>query len=133
MNPIDITSLDDRQLAETVIALCIEVAEEIGCGHKQAIYEKALIAAFREAGLRGDRQVPVQLVYRGTPVGEFLADIIVEERIIMMVRAVRWLTNEEELQLQSILKCSEFRVGLLVNVANPKLEWKGVVDTPGQI
>ena len=108
MNPIDITKLDDRQLAETVFALCIEVAEEIGCGHTQPIYEKALIAAFREAGLRGDRQVRIQLVYRGTPVGEFLSDIVVEERISMMVRAVRVLTNEEELQLQSLLKFSNF-------------------------
>ena len=77
------------KLREQVLGACFEVSNELGIGFLESVYEKALVIALQDRGLNTSRQVPIEVSFRGKDVGEFLADIIVEEELIVELKAVK--------------------------------------------
>jgi GxxExxY protein len=86
------------------------------------VYEKSLLHELELQGLRADGQRALEVSYKGTPVGLYVADILVEDRIVVELKAVESLTKAHEAQLLNYLKASGNRVGLLVNFTHPKAE-----------
>lgn len=72
--------------------------------------------------MRAESQRALEVTYKGAPVGLYVADILVEARIVVELKAVKSLTNAHDAQLLNYLKASGKRVGLLVNFRNPKAE-----------
>ncbi|MDW8241532.1 MAG: GxxExxY protein, partial [Acidobacteriota bacterium] len=116
-----------KELTEKIIAACIEVSNELGSGFLESVYERALLIALAEKGLTAQAQVPLQVVFRGHVVGEFYADILVERRVVIELKAAKALTSEHEAQLLNYLKATGIKVGLLVNFGKPRLEWRRLV------
>ena len=112
--------LDD--LTEQVIAACFEVANELGVGFLESVYEKALLIALRDKGLGSRSQVPLQVRFRQEGVGDFFADIIVEEQVLLELKAVKALATEHVAQVLNYLRGTDLKVGLLINFGTPKLE-----------
>lgn len=83
--------------------------------------------ALRDSGLRAQAHPPLTVEYRGQMVGEFYPDVLVEGKIIVELKAVKALAPEHEAQVLNYLKASGIRVGLLVNLGSPRLEWKRFV------
>ena len=113
-----------KEITERIIGACYEVANELGAGFLESVYEKALLVALREKGIDAASQVPMAVSFRGQNVGEFFADIIVESKIVVEVKAVKRLLPEHSAQVINYLKATGMEVGLLVNFGGPKVEIK---------
>ena len=87
----------------------------LGAGFMESVYEQSLLIELREAGLIAEPQVGLDVYYRDSPVGRFFADIIVEDTVIVELKAVEGLTKIHEVQLVNYLVATGKSVGLLIN------------------
>jgi len=101
-----------------------EVSRELGAGFLEKVYENALMTEFTLQGLRAESQVPVKVEYKGAKVGDYCADIVVEEKVLLELKAVEFLNKSHEAQLLNYLKATGIKIGLLVNFTFPKAEIK---------
>jgi GxxExxY protein len=112
------------ELTSRVLEAAFEVANELGARFLESVYERALILALREKGLSVASQVPLTVRFRGEPVGQFYADLVVEDRVIVELKAAKALLPEHLAQVINYLKATGIEVGLLLNFGNPKLEYR---------
>jgi GxxExxY protein len=104
------------------------VSNALGIGFLEGVYQRALLVALQELGLQVDAQLPLTVKFRNHVVGEFYADIVVEGRLILELKAVSNLIPEHRAQLMNYLRASGIRVGLLINFGRPKLQWERLVN-----
>lgn len=125
-----------EDLTGRAIGVCYEVANELGHGFLEPVYQKALAMALEQEGLRVAQQAPLKVSFRGEIVGEFLADIVVEDTVILELKAVSALASEHSAQLINYLKAGAQDVGLLVNFGRPSIEvkrcWRPKATAPEQ-
>ena len=113
-----------QELTKTILEACFEVSNELGSGFLESVYQKALEIALQQKGLTIQTQVPIDVIFRGETVGHFVADLLVEKRVIVEIKAITALTAAHKAQVINYLKATGIQVGLLVNFGNPKLEYK---------
>ncbi len=113
-----------KELTAKILEACFEVSNELDAGFLESVYEKALAIALRQKGLIAETRVPPPVRFRGENIGEFFADIIVEGKVMVELKAVKGLAAEHQAQLTDYLKATGVEVGLLVNFGRPKLEYK---------
>ena len=113
-----------HDITQTVIGCAFEVSDELGAGILESVYEKALLLALRQKGLSASLHHPIKVMFRGECVGEFFADIFVEGKVIVELKAVKALTPEHQAQVINYLNATGIEVGLLINFGNPRLEFK---------
>jgi len=114
-------------LTEAVIGSSFEVANVLGAGFLEKVYERALI---RELALRGGSakaQVSFPVCYQGQYLGEYVADMGIEEKLMVELKCVERFANEHLAQCVNDLKASGLRVALLINFRRPKVEWKRIL------
>jgi len=116
--------LKHEEITKTVIGCAFEVINELGAGFLESVYEKALLLALRQKGLSAIAQHPVKVLFRGECVGDFYADIFVEDNVIVELKAVKAIAPEHQAQTINYLNATGIEVGLLINFGNPKLEYK---------
>jgi len=116
--------MEYKELTSTILSACFEVSNELGCGFLESVYEKALVLVLREKGLRVESQVPLQVKFRGCIVGEFYPDIVVEDNVLLELKAVKKIAPEHIAQVLNYLKATEKPVGMLVNFGNAKVEYR---------
>lgn len=104
-----------KELTAPIIAAFYEVHHKLGHGFLEAVYERAMCIALSNRGLAVERQVPVAVHYDDHVVGEFLADLRVENRVMVELKACRALDSVHEAQLINYLRASSIEVGLLLN------------------
>ena len=107
-----------------ILEACFEVINELGAGFLESVYERALLIALHQKGIDAKAQVPLSVWFRGEIVGEFFADILVEDKVLMELEAVKALAPEHQAQLINYLNATGVEVGLLVNFGRPRLEYK---------
>lgn len=115
MNTDYSTKLIDHALSEKVIGAYYTVYNEFGPGFLESVYENALMIALGEADVQATQQASIQVTFHGHTVGEFRADILVDDRIIVELKTASSLTSVHEAQLINYLKATGIRVGLLFN------------------
>ena len=116
-------SYKHSNVTQQVIGAAFRVHKELGHGFLEKVYENALALELAEAGLRVEQQCPLTVAYKGTAVGEYLADIVVEKSVMVEVKAVAALDGVHEAQLLNYLKASGIEVGLLINFG-PRVQVK---------
>ena len=104
-----------------------EVNRVLGSGFLEKVYENALLVELRKRGLRAEVQVPIKVKYKGEVVGDYFADLVVEDQVIVELKVVEQLDNIHEAQLINYLKATGMKVGLLVNFRHTKAEIKRLV------
>jgi GxxExxY protein len=104
-----------------------EVNRVLGPGFLEKVYENALLVELIGRGLKAKSQVPIRISYKERIVGEYVADMLVEEKVIVELKTVEELNRVHEAQLLNYLKATGIRVGLLVNFRHPKAEIKRMV------
>jgi len=119
---------DFEELSKKIIGAAIEVHRELGPGFLESIYEQALKVEFAEHNFHFDSQKEIKIKYLGVEVGLHRLDLIVENQIILEIKAVKGLLDIHFSQLRSYLKATGLKVGLLLNFAKPILEIKRVVN-----
>ena len=117
-------------LSGRILEACFEVSNELGVGFLESVYEKSLLIALRHKGIKAHSQVPLNVYFRQEPVGDFFADVMVEDKIIIELKACKALAPEHQAQLINYLKATGIDIGLLVNFGVPKLEYKRMYRLP---
>jgi len=112
VNPIDMLH---KELTDRIIACFYKVYTNLGYGFLEKVYENAMLVELNKNGLEAISQYPVKVNYDGVSVGEYYADIIVEDKVIIELKASANLVPENILQLQNYLKATNIEVGLLLN------------------
>jgi GxxExxY protein len=108
-----------------------EVNNILGPGFLEKVYENALLVELKKRGLHAKNQVPVKVFYKGEVVGDYGADLLVEEKVIVELKTVENLDKVHEAQLLNYLKATGLHVGLLVNFKHKKADIKRMVlDLP---
>jgi GxxExxY protein len=102
-------------LTERIIRVFYEVYNELGFGFLESVYREAMRIALAEAGFRAETEVPVPVSFRGTLVGVFRADIIVDGKIIVELKTAESISKAHEAQVLHYLRASEMEVGLVMN------------------
>ncbi len=116
----------NEKLTERIIGGAIRVHRELGPGFLESIYEEALAVELRHIGLAFERQKPVPVFYRGNPVGEHRVDLLVENSVVIELKAVVSIENIHFAVLRSYLKALGLSDALLINFAGTKLGVKRV-------
>ena len=116
--------MDHADTTHAIIACAFEVSNELGSGFLESVYEKALLLALRQKGLSAQSQQAIKVMFRGVCVGDFAADILVDEKILVELKAVKALLPEHQAQTINYLKATGIDIGLLINFGNPKLEYR---------
>jgi GxxExxY protein len=104
-----------------------EVNRELGAGFLEKVYENALMVELAGRKLKAASQVPIKVRYKGVEIGEYFADIVVEEHVLLELKAVDSLQKMHEAQLLNYLKATGYKIGLLANFKYPKAEIKRFV------
>jgi GxxExxY protein len=111
-------------LSRKIIGCCLEVINELGSGFLESVYNNALYFTLKQNGLHVSKEKTFEILFRGNIIGKYHADLVVEDLIIVELKAVRALIPEFQAQLINYLKASNMPIGLLVNFGNRKLEYK---------
>jgi GxxExxY protein len=118
---------DKDCLTEQVLGAVFEVANTLGAGFLEKVYERALVIELKLRGLQAVSQASFPVVYKGQNVGEYFADILVDDDLVIELKCVDRLANEHMAQCLNYLKASGRSRCLLVNFQRPTVEWKRVV------
>ncbi len=103
------------------------VNQILGPGFLEKVYENALQVELKERGLKPASQVPLKIVYKGEIVGDYFADLVVEDSVLIELKTVEKVNKIHEAQLLNYLKATGIEVGLLINFYHPKVEIKRFV------
>ncbi len=113
-----------EELTARILSACFQVSNELGAGFLENVYQNALFIALREKGLTVLAQYPFSVMFHGESVGNYHADFLVDDLVILEIKAVSILLPEHMAQVINYLKATGVEIGLLVNFGRPKLEYK---------
>jgi len=117
-----------KELSYKIMEAVFEVHNILGPGYPEDKYEKALCREFRDRGIRYEIQKSVKVIYKGEDLGDFRLDLIVEDKIILELKAVSELNEVFEAQVYSYLKATGLKLGILINFGKKKVEYKRIVN-----
>ena len=103
------------EITEKIIGAFYEVYNKLGYGFLEKVYENALLIEFRKRRLVCSPQLPIKVFYDNLQVGYYLADIVVDDKVIVEIKAAESLSEEHEAQLTNYLRASNIEVGMLLN------------------
>ncbi len=112
-----------KALTDQIIGAFYHVYNTLGYGFLEKVYEQAMIIELTKRGLHVQSQYPIQVFYEDHVVGEFFADLLVNDKVIVELKAVRALATEHEAQVLNYLNATPYEVGLLLNFG-PKAQVK---------
>ena len=119
--------LEDEALTYRICGCVYEVYKQLGHGFLEKVYERALLKELELQGLMAKAQVAMAVRYKSEVVGEYLADIIVENMVVLELKARPAMSKCAEAQLLNYLKAGGLRLGLLINLAYPRATIKRLV------
>ena len=111
------------ELTEKIIKIFYKVYNRLGYGFLEKVYENALIIELKKENIPAICQSPIRVIYEGNIIGEYYADILVDNKVIVEIKATKYLVKDNEAQLLNYLKATNSEVGLLLNF-DPKPEIK---------
>ena len=116
-----------NRLSKVIIGCALAVANTLGSGFLEKVYENALAYELRKAGIAVAQQHGIVVLYDGAVVGEYAADLLVEESVVVELKAVIALKDLHRAQCVNYLKATGFRMCLLLNFGGPRLQIKRLV------
>jgi len=118
-----------ESIGHSIIGCTIEVINELGSGFLESVYEKARIIALSDKGLLPGSQHEMIVHFKRKNVGQFYADLLVDGKVLVELKAVKALLPEHQAQIINYLNATGIEVGLLINFGNSKLEFKRFTRT----
>ena len=116
--------MECEELTEKIIGVFYEVYRTLGCGFLEKVYENAMKVEFARLGIGFSNQTPIRVLYKEKVVGDYFADFIVEDEVVVEVKAKWDLNGVDEAQLLNYFKGTGKRVGLLFNFGGKKPEFR---------
>jgi GxxExxY protein len=123
--------MEYKDLTEKIIGCAYRVYNKMGFGYLESVYEKCMLIELGKAGFDIESQKPIGVQYDGEVVGDFIADILVNDTVLLELKSVRKLVEAHEVQLVNYLVATGKPLGLLINFGETKVEVKRKVkDLP---
>jgi GxxExxY protein len=116
-----------NQVTERIIACVFRVGNTLGCGFLEKVYENALTIELRQNGFKVEQQHLIRVFYHNEPVGDFAADLLIEDCVIVELKSARMLDDVHAAQCLNYLKATGLKVCLLVNFGKPRAEIRRIV------
>ncbi len=104
-----------KDLTEQIIKIFYKVYNTLGYGFLEKVYENSMMIEFRKANIPAVSQEPIKVIYEEEVVGEYFADMLVDQKVIVEIKATKNLIADHEAQLLNYLKATDIEVGLLLN------------------
>jgi GxxExxY protein len=117
-------TMEHEELTEKIIGAAYNVYNKMGFGFLESVYEKCLLIELAKNGLKAESQKPIIVKYDNEVVGEFKADVIVEDTVILELKSVKQIMQAHEVQLVNYLVATGKPVGLILNFGEQKVEVK---------
>ena len=122
-------SQDVNEITQKIIGCAYNVSNTLGIGFVEKVYENGLARLIRRTGLEVAQQYPIKVTFNGIVLGEFFADLFVEKRVIVELKAVSMLMPEHTAQALNYLRASGAEVCLLLNFGKPKIKIKRLLPS----
>ena len=116
-----------NQITERIIGCVHRVSNTLGSGFLEKVYENALLIELGHCGLRAEQQHPIKVFYNNSLVGEFAADILVDNCVIVELKAVKALDDVHTAQCLNYLKATGMKICLLINFGKPRADIKRII------
>jgi GxxExxY protein len=116
-----------KDLSYKIVGLAMEVHRELGPGFLEKVYENALMILFAENGISAQAQLPIKVQFHGRIVGDYIADILVDNSIIVELKAQERMLQLHKAQTLNYLRATNFRLALLLNFGKTSLEHDRIV------
>ena len=129
-NPVNPISKSNDDLTGQIIGLAMKIHRTLGPGFLESVYQKALLFELSKAGFKVESDRLIQVRYEGIIVGDFKADLFVNDELIVELKAVFGIIVEHEIQLVNYLTATGKDIGLLVNFGGRSLEFKKKFRNP---
>jgi GxxExxY protein len=120
-------SIVHRDLSYQIIGLAMEVHGKLGFGFLEKVYENAMMVLFRRENILAVQQAPIQVHFERQVIGSYIADILVDEKIILELKCVEMITNVHRAQALNYLKATQKRLAIILNFAKKRLEYERLV------
>lgn len=117
-----------EDITRKIIGASFEVYKELGYGFLEKVYENALLFELKFLGLEVDNQKPIKIYYKSNIIGDYVADILVEDKVIVELKAEKEYNPKHEAQLINYLKATKLKVGLLINFGAETCKPKRIVN-----
>jgi GxxExxY protein len=115
-----------NQITEKIIGCSFTVSNALGCGFLEKVYENALAHELKKAKFKVLQQHEIEVFYDSVAVGKYIADLFVEDSVIVEVKANSGLDDSQKAQCLNYLKATGLKIGLLINFGKPRIEIKRV-------
>jgi len=116
-----------QNLTSDILNCAFEIHNSLGCGFLEKVYEKALIYELESRGLKVTSQKAIKIKYKDKEVGVYLADLTIENKVIVELKVVEFLSKIHKAQVINYLRATGYKVALILNFSKPRLEYKRVV------
>lgn len=116
-----------KELSYEIIGLAMEVHRRLGFGFLEKVYENALMVLFEKNEISAQQQVPLRIYFEGKIVGDYIADILVDSKIILELKSVEKIADAHRAQMLNYLRATRLRLGMILNFSKKSLEYKRLV------
>ncbi|HVE58599.1 MAG TPA: GxxExxY protein [Pyrinomonadaceae bacterium] len=116
-----------KGLSYKIVGLAMQVHTELGYGFLEKVYENSLMILFRENGIKAEAQVPIKVLFHSQIVGDYIADILVEDSIILELKAQEKISEVHKAQTLNYLKATGLKLAILLNFGRRRLESERLV------
>ena len=116
--------MEYSEITEKIIACAYKVYNKMGYGYLESVYEKCMLIELAKIGLNVESQKPLKVIYEGQVVGDFVADIVVNDTVIVELKSVSKIVKAHEIQLVNYLVTTKKPIGLVLNFAKHEVEVK---------
>ena len=116
-----------KDLSYEIIGLAMNVHRQLGRGFLEKVYENALMVSFRQEEIQAEQQAPITVRFKGEVVGDYYADILVEQKIILELKAVDTILNIHRAQALHYLKATGVRLAIILNFGKESFEYVRLV------
>ena len=120
-------ALEHGDITEKIIGAAFEVYKVLGYGFLEKVYQRAMPVELVSRGLKAEMEAKIKVMYKGIVVGDYAADLFVEEKVIVELKVAREYVKDDEPQLLNELKATGIKVGLLINFGRTKVSFKRFV------
>ncbi|MCX5774195.1 MAG: GxxExxY protein [Fusobacteria bacterium] len=114
----------EEELVYKVFGIAMRIHNDLGNRFLEKVYENAMVLLLKKEGIEVENQKEIKVHYMGEIIGDYIADLVINNRIIVELKTVDKITNIHKAQLLNYVKATGFKVGLLINFMNEKLEYQ---------
>ena len=116
-----------KDLSYEIIGVAMEVHRELGNGFLEKVYENALMILLNERGIKAEQQKEIKVYFRGAIIGNYIADILIEDSIIVELKTVERIVDIHRAQVMNYLKATRLKLAMIINFKNKSLEYERIV------